>query len=316
MATQTIPAVDLEDYRAGGASRARFVEGVGRALVEIGFFSVRNHGIDRAVVDETYRAAQRFFHLPSEVKRRSEIPSAHGQRGYTSFGREHAKGSTEPDLKEFFQVGRTNVPATHPVHAAYGPNVWPEEAPELAASATALYEALDGLGAQLLRASAAYLGESAERFAEMAVESDTILRVIYYPPLRADTTTGVRAAAHEDINLITLLPAATAEGLELRQRDGRWLPIDCGGDDIIVDAGDMLQNVTNGLFRSTTHRVVNPANATEERFSMPCFIHPRKEIDLTPLPSCVARSGGTARFPRVTAGEYLTQRLREIGLQS
>ena len=149
----------------------------------------------------------------------------------------------------------------------------------------------------------------------MTRESDTIVRVLYYPPVAPDAPPGaVRSAAHEDINLITLRSGATAEGLELLERDGTWRAVHTGFDTIVVDAGDMLQNVTNGLFKSTTHRVVNPPDSRSERFSMPCFIHARREVDLSPLPSCVARTGGVARYPGVTAGEYLTQRLREIGL--
>ena len=149
----------------------------------------------------------------------------------------------------------------------------------------------------------------------MATDSDTIVRVLYYPPVAAGIPAGaVRSAAHEDINLITLLSGATADGLELLRRDGSWMPVHTGLDTIVVDAGDMLQNVTNGLYKSTTHRVVNPSDSSSERFSMPCFVHPRREVDLTPMASCVARTGGKAIYRAQTAGEYLDQRLREIGL--
>jgi isopenicillin N synthase-like dioxygenase len=149
----------------------------------------------------------------------------------------------------------------------------------------------------------------------MATDSDTIVRVLYYPPVDAKVPAGaVRSAAHEDINLITLLSGATAEGLELLRRDGTWMPVHTGFDTIVVDSGDMLQNITNGLYKSTTHRVVNPSDSSSERYSIPCFVHARSECDLTPLPSCVARTGGQAKYPSLTAGEYLEQRLREIGL--
>ena len=149
----------------------------------------------------------------------------------------------------------------------------------------------------------------------MVTDSDTIIRVLYYPAVTAEVPAGaIRAAAHEDINLITLLSGATAEGLELLQRDGTWRPVHTGFDTIVVDAGDMLQNVTNGLYRSTTHRVINPTDSTSERFSMPCFIHARRDVDLSPLDSCIARTGGVRRYAQITAGEYLSQRLREIGL--
>jgi isopenicillin N synthase-like dioxygenase len=194
-------------------------------------------------------------------------------------------------------------------------NIGPSEVPAFGPTLVDLYRHLDRLGAALLEACAAYLDEPAQRFVDMTTDSDTIVRVLYYPPLPPSTPPGaVRSAAHEDINLITLLSAATAEGLELLRHDGTWMPVHTGFDTIVVDAGDMLQNVTNGLFKSTTHRVRNPADATSERFSMPCFVHARREVDLSPLPSCIQRTGGTARYPRVTAGEYLAQRLREIGL--
>ena len=238
------------------------------------------------------------------------------QRGHTPFGREHAKDAQAPDLKEFYQIGRTNVPDDHAVHARYGANIWPTaDLATFRPAMTALYEALDDLGATLLEACALFIGERADLFRGMAEASDTILRVIHYPPLAQDTAANaVRAAAHEDINFITLLPGSTADGLEILRRDGSWLPIRAHAQEIVVDSGDMLQAISNGLFRSTTHRVVNPEDRARDRYSMPVFIHPRAEVDLTPLSSCVARTGGVVNFPRQTAGEYLARRLREIGL--
>lgn len=312
---ETIPVVDLGDWHAGGAARDRFVATVGAGLADTGFFAVRNHGVADELTRRAYAAARTFFHLPRDVKAAYHDAARHGQRGYTGFGREHAKDSSAPDLKEFWQVGRPDVPDDHPVHAVYGPNVWPREVEDFGPALVGLYRALDQLGAILLEAAARHLGEAPGLFRDMATDSDTIVRVLYYPPIAPSTPPGaVRSAAHEDINLITLLSGATSEGLELLRRDGSWMPVHTGFDTIVVDAGDMLQNVTNGIYKSTTHRVVNPADATSERFSMPCFVHARREVDLTPLPSCVARTGGEARYPRVTAGEYLIQRLREIGL--
>ncbi|MEZ4365719.1 MAG: 2-oxoglutarate and iron-dependent oxygenase domain-containing protein [Kofleriaceae bacterium] len=312
----TIPVVDLRDWHAGGAAQASFVRTVGEALVDIGFFAVTSHGIPEDTTRAAYRAAKAFFALPQAVKDGYARAGARGQRGYTGFGTEHARDQTAPDLKEFWQVGRTDVPDGHPVHAPYGPNFWPDaHVPEFRPVMTSLYEGLDGLGQILLEACARFLDEPPRRFAEMGEGSDTIVRVLYYPPIPSGVPAGaVRSAAHEDINLITLLSGATSEGLELQRRDGTWMPVHGGLDSIVVDAGDMLQNVTNGLFKSTTHRVVNPHDTASERFSMPCFVHPRREVDLSPLPSCVARTGGEARFPAVTAGAYLDQRLREIGL--
>jgi isopenicillin N synthase-like dioxygenase len=312
---ENIPVVDLRDWTEGGAARDRFVRAVGESLTAIGFFAVRHHGVPDALTQRAYEVARAFFHQPLDVKRRYHDPAKHGQRGYTGFATEHAKDARAADLKEFWQIGRPDVADDHPVHARYGPNVWPTEQAAFGPTLVELYRHLDQLGAVLLEACARYLDEPAGRFRDMATGSDTIVRVLYYPPVPPSTPPGaVRSAAHEDINLITLLSGATSEGLELLRHDGTWMPVHTGFDTIVVDAGDMLQNLTNGLYKSTTHRVVNPADARSERFSMPCFIHARAEVDLTPLPSCVARTGGVARFPGITAGAYLEQRLREIGL--
>jgi isopenicillin N synthase-like dioxygenase len=317
-AAQNIPVVDAADWHGDAAARARFVETVGASLADIGFFAVSHHGVPDALAQRAYAAARAFFHLPAAHKAAYHRADKAGQRGYTGFGTEHAKGQASPDLKEFWQVGRPDVPDDHPVHAVFGPNFWPTEGGAVADFGPAiveLYGHLDRLGGVLLEACAAYLGEPANRFRDMTTGADTIVRVLYYPPVAGDVPPGaVRSAAHEDINLITLLSGATSEGLELLRRDGTWMPVHTGLDTIVVDAGDMLQNVTNGLYKSTTHRVVNPADASSERFSMPCFIHARRDVDLTPLPSCVARTGGQAAFPSISAGDYLGVRLREIGL--
>ncbi|HUS29334.1 MAG TPA: 2-oxoglutarate and iron-dependent oxygenase domain-containing protein [Kofleriaceae bacterium] len=310
MASQNIPVVDLGDWHEGGAARQRFVTTVGESLADIGFFAVRNHGVPDTLLARSYEVAKAFFHQPNEAKQRYHDPKLKGQRGFTGMGREHARDSEAADLKEFWQVGRPGMN-----HPQYGDNVWPAEVPDFGPTMTDLYQRLDSLGTNLLRACAAYIGEASERFAELAQDSDTIVRVLYYPPVGSKVPPGaVRSAAHEDINLITLLSGATAEGLELLRRDGSWMPVHTGFDTIVVDSGDMLQNLTNGLYKSTTHRVVNPPDATSERYSIPCFVHARSECDLTPLPSCVARTGRVAKYPSVTAGAYLEQRLREIGL--
>jgi isopenicillin N synthase-like dioxygenase len=310
MTSQNIPVVDLGDWNEGGAARQRFVTTACESLADIGFFAVRNHGVADALMAKSYDVARTFFHLPAAAKQRYHDPAKKGQRGFTGMGKEHARDAQAADLKEFWQLGRPGW-----IHPHYGANVDVAEVPELSSTFTDLYHRLDAVGQILLQACAAYIDEPIDRFAEMAKNSDTIVRVLFYPPVGKDVPPGaVRSAAHEDINLITLLSGATAEGLELLRRDGTWMPVHTGFDTIVVDAGDMLQNVTNGLYRSTTHRVVNPGDAASERFSIPCFIHARLDVDLSPLPSCVARTGGTAKYPSITAGEYLEQRLREIGL--
>ncbi len=313
----SIPVVDLADLRAGGARRAAFIATYGLALEEHGFVAVRGHSIDKARLKEAYEVVKRFYALSEAQKRSYEKKSARGQRGFTSFGTEHAKGETAPDMKEFFQIARTDVPDDHALHEPFGPNVWPTEVPEFKDVMSRLFKDLDDMGRDLLGACAEYLGDDAAWYTDAIRDGDTILRVIHYPPVApGQTPNSIRAGAHEDINFITLLVGATEPGLELLMRDGSWLPIQADHDEIIVDSGDMLQNVTNGRMRSTTHRVTRPANEAEgvPRFSMPCFIHPRGEIDLTPRPVCVDKSGGNALFPSITARAYLVQRLKEIGI--
>jgi isopenicillin N synthase-like dioxygenase len=312
---ENLPVVDLRDWTSDDEARDRLIRTVGQSLTEIGFFAIRHHGVPDALTQRAYEVARAFFNLPQAIKNQYHFPAVFGQRGYTGFGTEHAKNASAPDLKEFWQVGRPDVPDDHPVHRIYGPNVWPGEPVDFGATLIELYRHLDRIGQILLEACARYIGEPPGRFRELATDSDTIVRVLYYPPLTGRVVPGaVRSAAHEDINLITLLSGATAEGLELLRHDGSWMPVHTGFDTIVVDAGDMLQNITNGLYKSTTHRVVNPGDSASERFSMPCFVHARAEVDLSPLPSCVARTGGAVKFPSITAGDYLQQRLREIGL--
>jgi len=306
--------LDLEDFVTDGPREAAFVEALGDALSEVGFFSLVNHGVDSEVVARAYAAAERFFTLPDAVKANYERRELNGQRGITSFGRERARDRAAADLKEFWHVGR-EIPAGAPGQESHLENLWPEEVNDFRESLTALYQQLEACALRLLEAAAVYLGEPRELIREMAAGGNTLLRVIHYPPVPADADpASMRAAPHEDINLITLLCEATAGGLEILTRDGVWAAIPSLPGQIIVDTGDMLQNLTNGLLRSATHRVVNPANSRERRFSMPFFVHPRAEVSLAPLPSCIARTDPDRLYPSITASEYLLQRLREIGL--
>lgn len=312
---QSIPVVDLKDFLSDSVpARRRFVETAGRALEDIGFFALEGHGVESGLIDKAYGLACRLFELSDSAKHRYEDPEIKGQRGYTSFGREHAKDSDAPDLKEFWHVGR-ELPAWHALARIYPKNVWPLELQEFKPTFLKLYEDLDACSAHLLRACSLYLGEEENVLADTSRDGNTILRVIHYPPVPEDRNPqSVRAAAHEDINLITLLCEATDDGLELKQRDGTWLPIKALSGQIIVDSGDMLQNLTNGVLKSTTHRVVNPNDDRSRRFSMPFFVHPRSEVELNPLQSCIERCGGEKKYPDIKAGEYLMQRLKEIGL--
>lgn len=316
MSMQTIPLASLKDFESKDPQkRQKFVQTIGDALVDIGFFALSDHGVDGDLISRAYRGAEDFFNLPDGAKKSYEDLSLKGQRGYTSFGREHAKDATAPDLKEFWHVGQ-EFPAGHPFAKLYPANLWPKEVPSFQATFSQLFSQLERCAMQLLEACAIYIDEPENRFTAMATGGNTILRVIHYPPVAEDAhPASIRAAAHEDINLITLLCEATASGLELKDRSGQWRPIHALKGQIVVDAGDMLQNVTNGFFKSTTHRVVNPDNSRERRFSMPFFVHPRSEVSLAPLASCVSRTGGKATFRPITAGAYLEERLKEIGLK-
>jgi isopenicillin N synthase-like dioxygenase len=310
---QTIPVLDLQQFTSPGGE-ASFAQQVGDALADTGFFALENHGVDRDLISRAYAAADAFFSQPEEEKLKYEHLELKGQRGFTRFGREKAKDHAAADLKEFWHVGR-DLPAGHPMTAVNPPNVWPDFPPDFHPAFRDLYQALDRCAMTLLEAVSLYIGEPRNLLADAVRDGTTILRIIHYPPIpKGAPGQSMRAAPHEDINLITLLCEATAGGLELLNRQGEWIPIEAVSGQIVVDAGDMLQNITNGLLRSTTHRVVNPGNSRERRFSMPFFAHPRPEVPLDPLPGCVDRTGGELRYPRWTAGEYLAQRLKEIGL--
>lgn len=306
MMQQTIPVVDLQLFLRGDPSQQQtFIATLGQALETLGFFAVVNHGVDRDLIQQAYHQAEAFFQRSDDVKLRYEDAALNGQRGFTRFGKEHAKDHPAPDLKEFWHVGREN-------HLA---NLDPIETPEFCPVMNQLYQQLDQCAVTLLEACALYLEEPRSFLSNMTTSADSILRIIHYPPIPEDADpASLRSAPHEDINLITLLCEATDSGLELLQRDGTWLAIPNIPGQIIVDSGDMLQQLTNGLLKSTTHRVVNHGDR-DRRFSMPFFVHPVAKTDLTPLPSCITKTGNEMKFPKITAGEYLQQRLAEIGLK-
>lgn len=287
---------------------------VGRAFREYGFCALVGHGIDHDITAPAYAALRRFFALPEAVKLRYQLPGQGGARGYTPFRTERAKDQTEPDLKEFWHVGR-ELPEDHPARAHMRPNVWPDEVPELRPTLLALYQALDALGARVLSGIALDLGLSADWFDDKVDHGNSILRPLHYPPVHG-ATRGVRSAAHEDINLITLMIAAGEPGLEILRRDGQWLPIETPPGAVIVNIGDMLQRLTNHVLPSTTHRVVNPEGewGSRSRYSLPFFLHPNSEFSIETLPGCCDATRPN-RYPTpITADAYLQQRLREIGL--
>lgn len=314
MSEQTIPVVDLNDFHSSNPSmRKAFIKTLGDALVDLGFFAIENHGVDAGLIDKCYDLNNQFFRLDDAIKKSYEIESLKGQRGYISFGKEHAKDSASPDLKEFWHVGR-DLAQDHELNNVYPKNIWPKEVSSFREGFLELYRQLDTCSMKILQAAALYLDLPEDRFTKISSLGNTILRLIHYPPIPENAhPASIRAAAHEDINLITLLCESTAPGLELLQRDGTWRPIHSLKGQIIGDAGDMLQNITNGFFKSTTHRVVNPDNSRERRFSMPFFIHPESNADLSPLEECIRLTGGTKQYESITAGEYLNRRLEEIG---
>ena len=315
--SRPLPVADLQDFLSGDETRRMaFIETVGDSLADIGFFALVNHGIDLSHIEETYLQAENFFNLDEETKRLYLRPEISHQRGYTAFGIEHAKNNPAPDLKEFWQTGRGNQGSESDL--TYPANNWPSQhLPEFEVNVDSLYDKMEAISTMLLSACSTYLGHDESWLPEMAKDGNTIMRIIHYPPLDESTPEGaVRSAAHEDINLITLLMTATAAGLQVMDHDGTWIDVKGNHEQIIVDSGDMIQNLTNGLFKSTTHRVVNPGDSTQRRFSMPMFVHPRNEIDLTPRKEFVFRTGGVSSYQSITAGEYLHQRLVEIGLAS
>ncbi|MBV6442358.1 MAG: hypothetical protein EPGJADBJ_04069 [Saprospiraceae bacterium] len=316
MKEKGIPTVDLSKFSAGSpAEKEAFVRALGKAFHEVGFVAVVNHGVPKELIDRFYAASKAFFALPEEVKKKYEVPGLAGQRGYTSFGKEHAKQSKVADLKEFFQIGQ-EVPADHPRKSEYPDNVQVAEAPEFAQLGRELYQAFEKAGGLLLEAIAAHLGLDKDYFNRQIRYGNSILRSIHYPPITEEPASAIRAEQHEDINLITLLVGASAGGLELLNSEDQWIPIMPEADEIVINVGDMLQRLTNNYLKSTTHRVVNPPRSEWHlpRLSIPFFLHPVSEMRLDCLPSCVTKDNPLYYAP-ISAGEYLDERLREIGLK-
>ncbi|UPK70651.1 isopenicillin N synthase family dioxygenase [Chitinophaga filiformis] len=314
--TQSIPVVDLAAFTSGdAASKAAFVEQLGKAYEEVGFVAVKNHGISDDLIAKLYKYVQLFFTLPADIKRSYEIPELAGQRGYTSFGKEHAKGYDAPDLKEFFQFGQT-VEDEDPISNEYPPNVAVKEIPAFSPTFYDAYRAFEKSGKALLQAIALYLGLDEHYFDEYIHNGNSILRAIHYPPITQEPASAIRAEQHEDINLITLLVGASADGLQILDKQDNWVPVTSLPEQIVVNVGDMLQRLTNNRLKSTTHRVVNPPRDMwhTSRFSIPFFLHPKSEMPLNALESCVTEDNPLAYEP-ITAGEYLDERLREIGLK-
>ncbi|MGN6352927.1 MAG: isopenicillin N synthase family dioxygenase [Parafilimonas sp.] len=313
---ETIPVVDLADFLSGDAEkRQAFVDALGEAYETVGFVSVKNHGIPDDLIKKLYDEVQRFFSLPLQIKRTYEIEGLAGQRGYTSFGKEHAKGSEAPDLKEFFQFGQT-IENGQPVSEEYPENIDVKEIPAFKTTLYTVYRNFEKSGKALLSAIALYLNLPENYFDEYIENGNSILRCIHYPPITQEPASAIRSEQHEDINLITLLVGASADGLQILTKQGEWVGVTSLPEQIVVNVGDMLQRLTNNKLKSTTHRVVNPPRELwhTSRFSMPFFLHPRSEMSLACLDECIDVKHPKA-YVDITAGEYLNERLREIGLK-
>ena len=316
MNQRSIPMVDLALYKHGNQQeKSAFVGQLGKAFHEIGFVAVKNHGVPLELVDEFYSEAKRFFAQSVETKRKYEVAGLAGQRGYTSFGKEHAKQSDVPDLKEFFQIGQ-EVSDQNRSNSAYAVDVQTQETPRFTQFGRELYQTFERSGAELLRAIATHLELDVDYFDKKIEAGSSILRAIHYPPITSEPDSAIRAEQHEDINLITLLFGASVGGLQLQNMDGEWLPIMPEENEIVINVGDMLQRLTNNYLKSTTHRVVNPPKEEWHfpRLSIPFFLHPKGSMDLTCLDQCVNAQNPLA-YESISAGEYLDERLREIGLK-
>lgn len=291
--------------------RDKFVSELYAGLTDCGFVVLRDHGIPKADLDKAYALIESFFSLPVETKLRYDSGKG-GARGYTAFGRENAKGSKHSDLKEFWHVGQ-ELAADSPYAGVYEPNVWPTEMPEFKAHMLGIYRQLESLGKAMLAALTGPLGLEEHFFDELTCDGNSVYRLLHYPALEGlDASNSMRAAPHADINLVTLLLGATDSGLEILGKQGEWIPVDSTSEEIVLDTGDMMSRLTNDVFPSTVHRVVNPSRVDRSRYSMPFFLHPHRDASLACLPQCVGAEG--AKYPPISAGEFLEQRLREIGL--
>lgn len=316
MSDRSIPLVDLSEFVNGNEEqRDQFVQQIGNAFHTYGFVGVINHGVPDELVASFYDASKKFFSLPVDTKRKYEVDGLAGQRGYTSFGKEHAKQSQVADLKEFYQIGQF-VDNDHPLKPEYPDNVRVSEVENFYELGKSLYKAFEKSGGQLLRAIALYLGLDEDYFETHIDTGNSILRSIHYPPITSEPESAIRAEQHEDINLITLLVGASAGGLQILNNDNEWLDIVPQENEIVINVGDMLQRLTNNYLKSTTHRVVNPPREMWHvpRLSIPFFLHPKSNMDLSCLPSCIT-DNNPKQYSDTTAGEYLDERLREIGLK-
>ena len=312
---KNIPSVDLSDFLADDPSRKqKFIKEIGEAYEEIGFVALKGHFLSDELSANLYAEVKRFFNLPTKVKESYEIEGIGGQRGYTSFGKESAKGKKEGDLKEFWHFGQ-EVVGNDKLKAEYPENVSVKEVPNFNKIGMEAYKNLEKTAIYVLRALALYIGLDEFYFDNYVINGNSILRPIHYPPIQGEPKGAVRAAAHGDINLITLLMGASASGLEVQNKQGNWIPVTALPEQLVINVGDMLERLTNNKLRSTIHRVVNPPREEwgNSRYSIPFFTHPISEMSLNCLPECITDTHPKV-YDDITAGEFLNERLRELGL--
>ena len=310
-----IPSLDLRDFLSEDANRKEeFVQSIGRAFQEIGFCAVKGHLLSDDLVERLYSQIKLFFDLPYEVKAKYEFPQYSGQRGYVSFGKESAKGSKHGDLKEYWHFGQYIEEAEKEKYN-YFPNVYVEELSEFNEVGREVYSTLEKTAKHILRALALYLNIEEDYFDKYIKNGNSILRPIHYPPILEDPKEAVRASAHGDINLITLLMGAHGKGLQVQHSNGDWIDAVASEDELMINIGDMLSRHTNNLLKSTVHRVVNPDRELlkKSRYSIPFFMHPVSEMKLNVLESCISDESPKS-FDDITAGDFLNERLVELGL--
>jgi len=310
MSRLAIPTVDISGFPGDDD----FVAALGKGYEEYGFCAVVGHDISDAVIEDAYAAMREFFALPEATKAQYET-GVGGARGYTRFGVETAKDNDYPDLKEFWQVGRELADGTSH-HSSLFANIWPTEVADFQPRLYRLFEAMESLGNRILQALALYLGMGQDYFCDNVNVGNSILRPLHYPPIAERQTHSLRSAAHEDINLITLLVGSEEPGLEVLARSGDWIPVNSMPGTIVVNIGDMMQRLTNHVLPSTTHRVVNipEAYSGESRYSIPFFFHPNPDFEIATLASCISADNPNRYRKPILADDYLTQRLIEIGL--
>jgi isopenicillin N synthase-like dioxygenase len=314
-----IAQVDYHDYSKGTPEqRKKFIQEFGDSFSNMGFAIVKNHGVTQEQRERLFEASKNFFELPEEIKKKYENEALHGQRGYIAKNKESAKGKKVPDLKEFYHIGQT-VTDGDPIKDEYPDNIWPEEVETFEKIGQEVFNTFEETGRNLLRAIALYLGLDEKYFDAKIHNGNSILRLLHYYPV-ADKSQipkgAVRAAAHGDINLITLLMGGSAKGLQAQSLDGNWISVNPEPDEIVINIGDMLARLTNNRLRSTQHQVITPDEEswTQPRYSTPFFLHPRSDMDLTCLDSCISDKN-PKEYTDMTAGEFLTERLIELGLR-